>query len=87
MLLTEVFSTQIQYVNVIGKYHWPADVSGEWEASGPEAFTPRGATRNFQIEHSFSRFAARFAAPLHGQSFPVGLVPPWNRIFLATFMR
>jgi len=44
----------IEYVNVIGSITGPRTflVNGKRVAG---AFTPRGATRNFQIEHSFSR--------------------------------
>jgi hypothetical protein len=44
----------IQYVNVIGSITGPRTflVDGKRVAG---AFTPRGSTRNFQIEHSFSR--------------------------------
>jgi hypothetical protein len=44
----------IPYINVIGSITGPRTflVNGERVAG---AFTPRGATRNFQIEHSFSR--------------------------------
>ena len=49
-----ILGSPLQYVNVIGSITGPRTflVGGKRVAG---SFTPRGATRNFQIEHSFSR--------------------------------
>jgi hypothetical protein len=49
-----ILASPIQYVNVIGSITGPRTflVNGKRVAG---SFTPRGSTRNFQIEHSFSR--------------------------------